>query len=303
MQEKTKVGFIGQGFIGKSYADDFEARGYEVIRYSLDPEYVGNIEKIKDCGIVFVAVNAGTKPTEEKRNDGHTRTYFDDSNIKGVIPLTSPGTTVVIKSTMQPGLTRELQDMYPDRFIMHSPEFLTEMTARDDAKKPMRNIVGIPLDTEEFRTRAETVLNMFPPSSYQKIMTSNAAELIKYGANAFLFTKILFSNLFYELVEEKGEDWDLIREAIGVDPRISPFHMDLHLKEDPEGAYNRRGAGRSCFIKDMAALSEIYSDLFGEDATSTKILRQMEYKNAELLRKFNRYIDLLEGVYGEGAGK
>ena len=44
-----KIGFIGQGWIGKNYADNFEARGYEVVRYSLEPEYAGNQEKIKDC--------------------------------------------------------------------------------------------------------------------------------------------------------------------------------------------------------------------------------------------------------------
>ncbi len=29
-----KIGFIGQGWIGKNYADDFEHRGYRVVRYS-----------------------------------------------------------------------------------------------------------------------------------------------------------------------------------------------------------------------------------------------------------------------------
>ena len=27
-----KIGFIGQGWIGKNYADDFDARGYAVVR-------------------------------------------------------------------------------------------------------------------------------------------------------------------------------------------------------------------------------------------------------------------------------
>jgi predicted dinucleotide-binding enzyme len=32
--KKPLIGFIGQGFIGKNYANDFEKRGYEVIRYA-----------------------------------------------------------------------------------------------------------------------------------------------------------------------------------------------------------------------------------------------------------------------------
>ncbi|MEY3784652.1 MAG: hypothetical protein RLZZ230_974, partial [Candidatus Parcubacteria bacterium] len=51
-----KIGFIGQGFIGKSYADDFENRGFEVVRYALEELYINNKELIKDCDIVFVAV-------------------------------------------------------------------------------------------------------------------------------------------------------------------------------------------------------------------------------------------------------
>ena len=55
-----RIGFIGQGWIGMNYANDFEARGYEVVRYGLQPEYVNNKEAIKDCEIVFIAVPTPT---------------------------------------------------------------------------------------------------------------------------------------------------------------------------------------------------------------------------------------------------
>jgi len=57
------IGFIGQGWIGKNYADDFEKRGYETVRYSLEKPYVDNKEKIKDCDLVFIAVPTPTTPT------------------------------------------------------------------------------------------------------------------------------------------------------------------------------------------------------------------------------------------------
>ncbi len=299
LREK-KIGFIGQGFIGKSYSDDFESRGFLVVRYSLDLEYVGNKEELLNCKVVFVAVNAATKPLEgQLRDDGNQKTFFDDSNIKAVIPLTKPGTVIILKSTLPPGKTVEIQKLFPDRKIFHSPEFLTEMTAKDDAKKPMRNIVGVPEMSAENIEIASEILTMFPHSDYQKVLPSTAAELIKYGANAFLFVKILFSNVFYELAEKHGQDWDIIREAIGVDPRITPHHMDLHLKNDPTGVMNRRGAGRSCFIKDMAELSELFATDLPHEKTSLELLRTMEKKNSELLQKFNRYLNILESVYGE----
>ena len=57
-----KIGFIGQGWIGKNYADNFEQRGFEVARYGLEAEYNGNKEKIKNCDIVFIAVPTPTTP-------------------------------------------------------------------------------------------------------------------------------------------------------------------------------------------------------------------------------------------------
>ncbi len=53
-----KLGFIGQGFVGKTYADYFEKRGFEVVRYAKEAPYEKNKEKIKDCDIVFIAADA-----------------------------------------------------------------------------------------------------------------------------------------------------------------------------------------------------------------------------------------------------
>lgn len=299
MTEKFLIGFIGQGFIGKAYADDFEARGYAIVRYGLQEEYAGNKEKIAECDMVFVAVNAATVPLGEKRDDGHPAVRFDDSNVRSVIALTRPGAIVVVKSTLPPGMTVSLQEQYPDRLVMHSPEFLLETTAAKDASHPERNIVGIPKDTPEHRAAAEKVLSVLPKANVELITDSHNAEFIKYGSNAYLYLKIVFSNIFFQLAEKYGGDWEVIRAGIGADPRIGPAHMDLHLATDPAGVYHRRGAGRSCFIKDWAELSELFAKEFPDDKNAIAAFRGLEYKNAELLCAYNRYIDLVKGVYGE----
>lgn len=303
MTDKPTIGFIGQGFIGKSYADDFEKREYSVVRYGLQSEYIGNKEKIAECDIVFIAVNAATVPAGTLRDDGHPAVRYDDSNVSATPALARPGAIVVIKSTLPPGTTKAIQAKYPDRIILHSPEFLLETTAAKDASNPERNVVGMPTDDEAHRAAAELVMSLLPKAPYELITSSENAELIKYGSNAFLFTKIVFSNMFYQLAEKHGADWEVIREAIGKDPRIGPAHMDLHLKDDPAGVMHRRGAGRSCFIKDWAELSELYVAAFPKDTSTIQALRGFEYKNAELLREFDRYVNLLEGVYGPGAGE
>lgn len=299
---KPLIGFVGQGFIGKNYADDFERRGYSIVRYGLEPEYIGNKEKIRTCDIVLIAVPASTLPSGALRDDGHPAVKYDDSNIREGISLTKAGSIVVIKSTMPPGTTESLQDENSDRIILHSPEFLLETTAAKDASSPERNIVGIPKDTPEHRAAAELLLSLLPAAPFHLITAAQNAELIKYGSNAYLFNKIVFSNMFFNLVEKYGADWEVVREAIGKDPRIGSAHMDLHLKDDPAGVFNRRGAGRSCFIKDWAELSELYAREFPADHSTIQALRGFEYKNTELLREFDRYVNLLEGVYGPGAG-
>lgn len=298
MIDASRIGFIGQGFIGKAYADDFEQRGYSVVRYGLQSEYAGNKDKIAECAIVFIAVNAATVPSGSLRNDGHPGVRYDDSNVRSTPALARPGAIVVIKSTLPPGMTRSIQAQYPDRIILHSPEFLLETTAAKDASSPERNIIGMPIDDNEHRAAAEKVMSLLPKAPYELITSSGNAELIKYGNNAFLFTKIVFANIFFQLAEKHVADWEVVREAIGKDPRIGPSHMDLHLKDQPEGVYRRRGAGRSCFIKDWAELSEMYAAAFPHDKYAIQALRGFEYKNAELLREFDRYVDLVEGVYG-----
>jgi UDP-N-acetyl-D-mannosaminuronate dehydrogenase len=308
-EEKPQIGFIGQGFIGKSYADDFEKRGFPVVRYGLQPEYAGNKDQIAECDVVFVAVNAATVPTGEAYPDGYPKVRYDDSNVRGVISLTKPGAIVVIKSTLPPGMTKALQEEHPDRIVLHAPEFLLETTAAKDASSPERNIIGIPKGGPEHRAAAERVLAMLPEAPFAKIVDATDAEFIKYGGNAFLNAKIVFANMLFELVSHYGGDWETIREAIGADPRVGPSHMDLRLNttvhgtEDPKGVYRRRGAGRSCFIKDWAELTQLYSDALPHDTHTIEALRGFAWKNAELLREYDRYVDLLEGVYGKGMGE
>ncbi|MDC1205278.1 hypothetical protein N8083_00315 [Candidatus Pacebacteria bacterium] len=275
----TTIGFIGQGWIGKHYADDFEARGYSIIRYALEEPYVGNKEAIKSCDIVFIAVPTPT--TEEG---------FDISFVESALLCIGEGATVVIKSTMIPGMTQKLQEKNPKLFIFHSPEFLVEKSAAYDAAHPNRNIIGIPVDDEENRKRAQEVLAALPDAPYVCIMLSRDAELVKYAGNCFLFTKVMYMNLLYDVVEKTGGTWKDVRDALIHDPRIGLSHTEpLH-----DGG---RGAGGHCFIKDFEAFRETY-DAVVNDTFGSAVLQAQAQKNIQLLMESGKNIDLLEGVYG-----
>lgn len=275
-----KIGFIGQGWIGKNYADDFEERGYQVTRYSMEEPYVQNKEKIAECDIVFIAVPTPTTPSG-----------FDDSIIRGVVKLVGKGKTAVIKSTILPGTTEFIQAENPEIFLFHSPEFLSVSTAYEDSRHPQRNIVGIPINNEEYKLKAKEVLSVLPQADFSVVVSAKEAELFKYLRNCFFYTKVIYMNVIYDLARRLGCRWEVLREIMANDPWIGSMHIDPVHKSG-------RGAGGECFIKDYAALKNFLKDKTNDDLTE-KIMSATEEKNIELLIKSSKDLDLLKGVYGD----
>lgn len=277
---ETRIGFIGQGFIGKNYSDDFEKRGHKVVRYAKEEPYSANKDEIKNCDVVFIAVPTPTTPNG-----------YDSSIIKNVIPLTRPDAIVVVKSTILPGLTKALQSEFPDRIIIHSPEFLSEATAAEDAAHPFMNIMGITENSPKHLQAADLVHSLLPPAPFSKTVSSTEAELIKYSHNCSGYTQIIFFNIMYDLAQAFGADWKNIEAAMKADPFVpNRYASPLHK--------SGRGAGGHCFIKDMAALSRVYETIVG-DKNGTQVLKMMEEKNKALLKDSKKDLDLLSGVYGE----
>ena len=284
-----KIGFIGQGWVGKHYADDFENRGYSVLRYALEEPYVKNEAGIKDCDIVFIAVPTPT-----------TKDGFDDSAVRSAVKLVGKGNTAVIKSTIALGTTESIQKDNPDVFVLHSPEFLAERTATFDAAHPNRNLIGIPIMNETYRLKARAVIDVLPDAPYDRILSARDAELVKYAGNCFLMTKIIYINLLYDLVTQSGGDWESVRSALIHDPRIGishtqPFDKSGHDTTEGTGG---RGAGGHCFIKDFEAFREMYRQFVG-DTFGNAVLEAQAEKNIHLLVNSDKDIELLKGVYGD----
>lgn len=277
---QPRIGWIGQGWIGKNYADDFEERGYEVVRYGLEPEFLGNRARIAICEIVFIAVPTPTRPDAG----------FDASIVDEALALVGAGTIAVIKSTVLPGTTELLQQKHPDIFLMHAPEFLVAKTAAQDARNPLRNILGV---TSISASRADEVMHVLPPAPYQRVMKSGEAEMVKYAGNGWLTFKVLFMNLVYDACVQQDIAYDVVKEAVGMDPRIGTSHMDvIH-----EGG---RGAGSYCFIKDLAALRELVARN-PEAGVGLQFLQMAEEYNQFLLYSTGKSLEQLAAVYGAQA--
>jgi UDPglucose 6-dehydrogenase len=274
------IGFIGQGFVGSAYAENYTSRGYRVVVYEKGDSYRESKKKMSVCDIVFIAVPTPTTPSG-----------FNDGIVREVIKIVSPGTTVVIKSTVLPGTTESIQAENPDIYVLFSPEFLSVATAKEDAAHPPRNIIGIPADTPEYQTRAAQVLKTLPQAAYTKICSAREAEIIKYGKNTLGFIRILHTNILYDLAAAHGVPWDAIKEAMSQDPDIpgdrylSPVHK------------TGRGAGGECFIKDFEAFLREYEAQV-VDPLGVDFLKSAREKNLMLLRNSHKDEKIIRGVYG-----
>ncbi|MDD2657716.1 MAG: hypothetical protein PHD04_03615 [Candidatus Pacebacteria bacterium] len=278
-REKPLIGFVGQGYIGKHYADDFEHRGYPVVRYALEEPHLNNKEKIQNCNIVFIAVPTPTTPTG-----------FDDSIVRDAIGLVGAGKIVIVKSTIVPGTTKSFQSHYPDRIVFYSPEFLSEATATHDAAHPFSNILGAAADDAAHKAAAEQIHAILPPAPFSLTCDSTEAELIKYAHNGSGYVEIIFFNLMYELAQKSGANWTPIEQALQADPYIAHrYAKPIHK--------TGRGAGGHCFIKDFAALRDLYESRVGNPA-GVETFKSIENKNIALLKESKKDLDLLQGVYG-----
>ena len=295
-KDKPSLGFIGQGWVGHNLADHFEDRGFSVVRYALDPEFQTNREAIAKCDIVFIAVPTPT-----------TEYGFDHSALDQALTLVGKGKTAVVRSTMLPGTTDSLVTMFPDRFILHVPEFLREATARFDIDNPDRNIVGIPTRfrfDSEWVSKADLVLSIMPESShratYKLICTATEAEMIKHAGNEFLCLKTVFMNLMYDLLQTVGGSWDTVAEAMMADPRIGSSHMfPVHQNGHMGSSDNGRGAGGHCFPKDWSAIRMHYEKVLPKDQAGILMLKAIEVKNIRLLQDSGKDTRILNDIYGE----
>ncbi|MEK7068629.1 MAG: hypothetical protein AAB964_02335, partial [Patescibacteria group bacterium] len=238
--KKPRIGFIGQGWIGKNYANDFEARGFLPVRYSLEEPYIRNKDAIRECDIVFIAVPTPTTP------EG-----FDPSIVEQALKLVGSGKVAVLKSTIVPGTTKRLQKENPGITILYAPEFLSEATAAQDAAHPFSNIMGLPVDDVAHRLAAAQVLAVLPEAPFTRICSSTEAELIKYSHNISGYVQIVTFNLLYDFAKKNGADWEPIQKAIEADPYVpNRYARPMHK--------SGRGAGGGCFIKDFAAFRALY---------------------------------------------
>jgi len=271
-----KLSIIGTGYVGLVTGVCFAKQGHQVICVDIEQQKVDAINQgtplIYEKGLekLLKKVQSNLKATTDyieaiNNSDITFICVGTPSNDDGSIDLTfikkasetigktlkqkHNWHTVVVKSTVIPGTTRDmvlpLLEKHSDKTagkdfgVAMNPEFLREGIAIKDFMEPDRVVIGT---TDE---KSKQLLKSLYQSFNCPIVetTPTGAEMIKYASNAFLATKISFINELGNLCKHLNIDTYDVADGMGLDKRINRAFLDSGL-----------GYGGSCFPKDVHAL-------------------------------------------------
>lgn len=191
-----------------------------------------------------------------------------------------PGDAVLAtKSTVPVGTAALIRDVLreagSEAGVVSNPEFLSEGNAVEDFLRAERIVIGT-FEPDHGRVVADLYRGL---SAQVLIMDPASAELVKYGANGYLATRLTFANALADIADEVGADVDRVLAAIGLDRRIGPHY----LRPGP-------GYGGSCLPKDTTGFIAMAAD----SGYDFRLLRAVVETNRDHLdRIVRRCLDLL----------
>ena len=265
-----KIGIVGNGFVGSSVSFGFSPQcgcdGVDIKIYDKQADKATNSleEVVNDSDFVFLSV-----PTPSNSDGSISLDIIYDvfEEIHNVIDYTKPGDScdtqpiILLRSTVTPGTTKQIQKKYPLMRIVFNPEFLTERSAKLDFINQARFVLGgSPGDTD-----AVTKLYQWRFGNYIPVIKTDfeTAEMIKYMCNCFFATKVSYMNEMYQVADKIGANWEDCIEGFALDGRVGHSHLNV---PGPDGKY---GFGGSCFPKDVQAMIK-FMDKLGVPSNTIK---------------------------------
>lgn len=238
----------------------------------------------EQASVIFLAV--GT-PSQK---DGSVDLSFVESAARAIAAHMKSYKVIVTKSTVPVGtgeklrsLIRKHQPEPVDFGIVSNPEFLREGAAINDFMRPDRIVIGSN-DPEAIAVMRDLYRPLYLIETPFVITSLEAAELIKYAANAFLATKISFINEIANLCEKIGCDVHDVAKGMGMDRRIG----SKFLHPGP-------GFGGSCFPKDTLALSAMAQEFSCESSIVNAAIDANRRQRQAMIPKIEELASGLQG--------
>lgn len=242
-----KISIIGLGFVGNSMFESFKIKNngsYDVYGYDKYKNGgIGNLESCLNSDILFLAL-----PTEYN----HTLGEYDKRPIISVLDELEKNNyikCIVIKSTVEPSTTEQLQQKYTKMNFIHNPEFLTARTAFEDFHNQSHIVLGKSTNcNEEYFKKTVIFYQELYPQAKISCCTSAESESMKIFCNSFYAVKIQFFNELYLLSQKTGVNYEKVVELMLSNNWINPMHTNV---PGPDGKLSYGGL---CFPKDTNAL-------------------------------------------------
>lgn len=304
-----RIGVIGAGRLGLTFALLCEKNGYEVLVSDVREDYVynlnqkicitnepliqdmlfestklsattDNIEIIKNCDTIFTFV---ATPSTIDGNYDTSKVFEVSGNFNTASALEIPlfNKKFIIGCTTNPGDTEQIQqrlNMFNIQ-VAYNPEFI----AQGEIVKGLEqsDIVLIGTDYQELSNELIEIYNKIqttPVNAY--VMSPKAAEITKIGINCFLTTKISYANMMGDIMVKAGikSEIDMVLSAIGGDTRVGKKYMKYGF-----------GFGGPCLPRDNRALGH-YAKNLGMELNLPLTVDSFNREHATFLKDY--YINL-----------
>jgi UDPglucose 6-dehydrogenase len=239
---------------------------------------------VEEALVIFLAV--GTPPLPDGSPD---MSYYQQA-AKDIAGAMNGYKVLVTKSTVPVGTGKWLRKFVTEHLaeetnfgVASNPEFLREGAAIEDFMRPDRVVIGSN-EEDAIAIMKDLYRPLYLIETPVVITSLEAAELIKYAANAFLATKITFINEIANLCDAIGCDVHDVARGMGMDKRIG----NKFLHPGP-------GYGGSCFPKDTRALTSVADAYNVETRIVDAVVEANEKQREAMIPKIEKLVGNLDG--------